>query len=79
MKLYTTHEIAEVLDRTERSVRHLIAEGRLHAVKVGAHTRIMPEEFDRFLRELPAARLADRKRGGKMPAPQVNQDAAIAA
>ncbi len=68
MKLLTTAEIAETLDRTERSVRHMIADGRLHAVKVGGHTRVMPEEFDRFLRELPTARLAARKRDSAIAA-----------
>ncbi len=78
MKLLTTAEIAKTLDRTERSVRHLIADGRLRAVKIGGHTRVMPDDFDRFLRELPTARLAARKRGTEQSAP-TEHDSVIAA
>lgn len=62
MKLHTINEIAEVLDQTSRSVRYLIGDGRLAAVKVGGSIRVTGEEFDRFLRDLPPAQLAPRKR-----------------
>jgi excisionase family DNA binding protein len=48
---YTTEELGELLRLTDRAVRRLIDEGKIHAVRVGRYYRIPAGEVDRVLRE----------------------------
>jgi excisionase family DNA binding protein len=42
MKFYTTHQISERYQIHNLTVRRMIADGRLKAVKVGRHWRVSP-------------------------------------
>jgi excisionase family DNA binding protein len=47
---YTVEEVANVLRVSPPTVRKLIKEGQLKAVRVGVQIRIQKEELDRFLK-----------------------------
>ena len=46
---YTVEEVAKILRVSPPTVRKLIKEGQLKAVRVGVQIRIQKEELDRFL------------------------------
>ena len=47
---YTVEEVAKTLRVSPPTVRKLIREGQLKAVRVGVQIRIQKEELDRFLK-----------------------------
>lgn len=47
---YTVEEVAKTLRVSPPTVRKLIREGQLKAVRVGVQIRIPKEELDRFLK-----------------------------
>lgn len=48
MKLFKVKEIAEILGRSEGSVRNSITRGQIKAIKVLGSTRITQEELERI-------------------------------
>lgn len=46
---YTVEQVAELLKVSPQTVRRLIREGQLKAVRVGIQLRVKKEELDRFL------------------------------
>lgn len=46
---FTINEIADILRVSPPTVRKLIAEGKLVAVRVGGQSRISVEDFNQFL------------------------------
>jgi excisionase family DNA binding protein len=46
---YTVEEVAKILRVSPPTVRKLIREGQLKAVRVGVQIRIRKEDLDRFL------------------------------
>jgi len=47
--LYTLEQVAEILQVSTRTVRTLIKEKKLKAVRVGAQIRIRKEDLDSYL------------------------------
>lgn len=56
LSLYTTEEVARMFRCSARRVRHLIASGKLKAVKEGANVRFTPEAITEYKATLPPAR-----------------------
>jgi excisionase family DNA binding protein len=54
--LYTTRNVAKMLQCSERRVRSLITSGKLRAVKDGANLRVTPEAIIEYKETLPPAR-----------------------
>jgi excisionase family DNA binding protein len=50
MKLYTTKEIAEILQLSLYTITRYIREGKLETVKVGSQYRITEEQLEKFLK-----------------------------
>lgn len=50
MRLLNTHESAEQLAVSERTVRRLIARGDLPAVRVGRTVRVSQDALDAFIK-----------------------------
>ncbi|MDD1728636.1 MAG: helix-turn-helix domain-containing protein [Methanospirillum sp.] len=51
MLLYTTEEVAEILKLKPATVRGLIRDKRLIAIKIGTEYRITEEDLTEFLRQ----------------------------
>ncbi len=47
--IYTLEQVAEKLQVSVQTVRRLIKEGKLKAIRVGIQMRVTQEELDRFL------------------------------
>lgn len=47
--VYTLEQVAEILQVSVQTVRRLIKEGKIKAVRVGIQLRVTQEELDRFL------------------------------
>ena len=47
--VYTLEEVAELLKVSVQTVRKLIKEKRLRAVRIGVQLRVRKEDLDRFL------------------------------
>lgn len=69
MKFYTTHEISDRYKIHNLTVRRMIADGRLKAVKIGRHWRVSPDALKALERAgLPQmGRPPGRKKTGKPP------------
>jgi|Wag4MinimDraft_16_1082657.scaffolds.fasta_scaffold00037_40 excisionase family DNA binding protein len=50
-KYYSPAELADILNLDARTVRNLINNGDLHAVKVGSQWRIGEKDFENFIEE----------------------------
>lgn len=48
-KVYTLHEVEEILSVTQRTVYNLIKSGKLNAFKVGGQWRVTEEALQEFL------------------------------
>ena len=51
MKLYTTKEIAEILQINVFTVLRYIREGKIEHIKVGSQYRITQEQLDKFINQ----------------------------
>jgi excisionase family DNA binding protein len=60
--MLSTSKAAAVCGLSERTVRRLIASGRLPAVAVGSSRRIRAADLDRFVAELPSNARETEKR-----------------
>ena len=49
MKLYTTQEVANILQISTLTVRRYIKQNKLNAVKIGRDLRITQEQLDEFI------------------------------
>lgn len=49
--VYTVEQVAEILQVSVHTVRRLIKEGKIKAVRVGIQLRVTKEELDRFLQQ----------------------------
>jgi excisionase family DNA binding protein len=47
--LYTVEQVADILQVSPQTVRRLIKEGQIKAVRVGIQLRVKKEELDRYL------------------------------
>ncbi len=47
---YTTAEVSKIIHRTEETVRRLIKEGKIPAVRVGGRYLVTKETVDKLLR-----------------------------
>lgn len=48
-KIYTIHELEEVLQVTQRTIYNWIKDGKLKAIKIGRTWRVTQEALDEFL------------------------------
>lgn len=51
LRLLTIKDVAAFLQVSDKTVRRLIDQDRLPAIKLGAQWRIRPQDLDLFLRE----------------------------
>jgi excisionase family DNA binding protein len=51
--IYTLEQVADRLQVSVQTVRRLIKEGKLKAVRVGVQLRVTQEALDEFLRQSP--------------------------
>jgi putative molybdopterin biosynthesis protein len=49
--VYTVEQVAKILQVSPHTVRNLIKEGKIKAVRVGIQIRVTQEELDRFLKQ----------------------------
>lgn len=56
MKIYTTKEVAKILNVTVRTIYNYIDSGDLKAVKLGRYWRIKEEELIKYVESLPSNR-----------------------
>lgn len=50
-RFYFVVEVAEILRRSEHSVRYLIATGRIKTGKLGGRVIVRPEDLDAFIED----------------------------
>jgi excisionase family DNA binding protein len=49
--LHTVTEVAKILNTSEKTVRRLIADGRLRVVRIGSLVRVAPADLDDLIRD----------------------------